>query len=294
MDQIASNIFVETGYEGVNVGTISTTAGLIAIDAPSYTRQARDWALRLSAMHHKPLQNLILTDYNGDRIMNSKWFNTPIITHAKTAEKLTAYDRRYPAHLLESLSIRNPAKGRELFNSPVIKATISFEHDLQLFKGDNEIQLIAAPGPTHGNIWVFVPEARIIFVGDTLTTSIPPIIYDGSCAVWLQSLTLLQSKLATVDAIVPGRGQLATAVDIERLVQYLHLMQDYMESWVDEERPFAEIATYIPEFMNMYPHHNLPSSWIRTKTHLTLNQVYNEIKFRKSGIVSTIEEEELV
>lgn len=293
MEQIATHIFVETNYEGVNVGAISTTDGLVAIDTPSYARQARDWSLRLSAMHYKPLQNLILTDYNGDRIMNAKWFNVPIIAHTKTAEKLTGYDRRYPTHLLESLSARNPERGRDLSNSPVIKVTTSFNNDLQLFRGETEIQLMVAPGPTRGNIWVSLPEARVIFVGDTLTTTMPPIIYDGNCQAWLQSLTRLQAMLAEVDIIVPGRGQLATAVDIDHLVHYLHSMQKYMEFLVNAERPSAEIATYIPEFMNMYPHNNLPSSWIRAKIHHTLNQVYNEIKFRNSGIVSTIEEEEL-
>ena len=294
MEQIAPNIFVETSYEGVNVGAISTEDGLVAIDTPSYARQARDWALRLSAMHYKPLQNLILTDYNGDRIINCKWFNVPVIAHTETAVKLAAYDRRFPTNLLESLSVRNPERGRELSNSPVIKVTLSFDNDFQLFKGETEIQLIAAPGSTKGNIWVYIPEARVIFVGDTLTTTMPPIIYDGSCTAWLQSLTLLQSRLAEVDVVVPGRGSMATAVDIDYLYQYLHLMQEYMELWVNEERPSAEIATYIPEFMNMYPNNNLPSSWIRAKIHHTLNQVYNEIKFRKSGIVSAIEEEELV
>ena len=294
MEQIAPNIFVETSYEGVNVGAISTEDGLVAIDTPSYARQARDWALRLSAMHYKPLQNLILTDYNGDRIINCKWFNVPVIAHTETAVKLAAYDRRFPTNLLESLSVRNPERGRELSNSPVIKVTLSFDNDFQLFKGETEIQLIAAPGSTKGNIWVYIPEARVIFVGDTLTTTMPPIIYDGSCTAWLQSLTLLQSRLAEVDVVVPGRGSMATAVDIDYLYQYLHLMQEYMEYLVNEERPYAEIATFIPEFMNMYPNNNLPSSWIRAKIHHTLNQVYNEIKFRKSGIVSAIEEEELV
>lgn len=291
MDHIAHNIFVETGYEGVNVGVIVTTAGIVAVDTPSYTRQARDWALRLSAMHPKPLQNLILTDYNGDRIINSRWFNTPVITHTETAVKLIEFDRRVPAPLIESLIARNPERGRELPNSPVIKASMSFDTDFAFFKGEYGIQLIAAPGPTKGNIWVFIPEARAIFVGDVLTTTMPPIIYDGSSTEWLRSLTVLKSRLADVDVVVPGRGAMATAVDIDRLYNYLQLTQEYMEELVDAERPLAEAATYIPEFMSMYPAHNLPVSWIRAKIHHTLIQVHNEIKFRKSGIVVTTEEE---
>ncbi|HFQ94131.1 MAG TPA: hypothetical protein ENK32_08995, partial [Anaerolineae bacterium] len=75
MEQIANNIYVETNYEGVNVGAIVTPKGVIAIDAPSYTRQARDWAMRLNALHPKGIQYTILTDWHGDRILNTRWLN---------------------------------------------------------------------------------------------------------------------------------------------------------------------------------------------------------------------------
>lgn len=293
MDQIANNIFAETRYEGVNVGAVITSAGLVAIDAPSYARQARDWALRLSAMHPKPLQNLILTDYHGDRILNSRWFNAPIITHTQTAQKLAAYDRRYPAKLLESLSARNIEKGRELSSSPVVFPAMSFSHTFHFFVGEYEIHLISAPGPASGNIWVFIPKARVVFVGDTLTTTMPPLIYDGCSEEWLKSLSLLKSWLDKVDVVVPGRGEISmdTAVSIDALCHYLQLMRKRMQKLIDEERPYAETATYITEFLNLYPNHNLPIQWLRDKIHHTLNQVYHEIKFKKDGIVVSSEEE---
>jgi len=291
MNQITSNIFVETKYDGVNVGAIHTNEGVIAIDTPSYARQAREWALQLSAIHHKSIQNLILTDYNGDRILNSRWFNSAIITHAETARKLFEYDRRYPSTLIESLTLRNPEKGRELSTSPVEKPTMSFSDDFCFYKGQYEIQMFAAPGPTLGNIWVYIPDARTLFVGDTLTTTMPPIIYDGSSERWLQSLTMLKCWQEKVDVIVPGRGAFGDASDIDDLCHYLELMRTRMSNLIDSERPYAETAVYISEFMALYPHHTLPNSWVRQKIHHTLNQIYHEIKLTKDGIVINIEKE---
>ena len=290
MNQITANIFVETRYEGVNVGAINTSDGIIAIDAPSYTQHAREWVVRLSTMHPKPVQNLILTDYNGDRILNSRWFNADIITHTETANKLIAYQRRYPAEMLDSLMARNYERGLKLSNSPVEKPTISFQNNCQFFKGQYEIQLIAAPGPTLGNIWVFIPEARVIFVGDTLTTNMPPLIYDGCSGKWLDSLALLKSWQDKVDTIVPGRGEMGTVADIDALCHYLRLMQQRMEQLINEKRPYAETATYITEFIDLYPHHNLPMAWLRNNIQHTLNQVYHEINFRNDGIVVFNEE----
>ncbi len=289
MEQIADNIFVETEYEGVNVGAIYTREGVIAIDTPSYARQARAWARQLSAINHKSIQNLILTDYNGDRILNARWFDGEIITHAETARQLRSYDRRYPPHLLESLTQRHPEKGQELSNGPVAKPTISFSDDFFLFKGQYEIQLIAAPGPTRGNIWVHIPNARVLFVGDTLTTAMPPILYDGCSATWLQTLNKLQQWQSKVDVIVPGRGAIGNGADIDALCDYLQLMRARMQTIIDRERPYAETAVYISEFMELYPQHTLPTSWVRQKIDRTLKRIYHEMKLAKDDIVADIE-----
>ena len=285
MNKIAHNIFVATQYDGVNVGAIHTQDGVIAIDAPSYAKQARDWVLQLNALHHKSIQNLVLTDYNGDRIINSRWFNSPIIAHTKTAQTLSTYDRRYPAPLLDSLLARHSELGRQLSSSPVAKATISFSDDFCMYKGQYEFHFLAAPGPTKGNIWVFIPDARILFVGDTLTTTTPPIIIDGDSQLWLQTLNKLQQWQDKVDVIVPGRGPIGDDADIDRLYHYLDLMRLRMGELIDAERPFAETAVYISEFMALYPNHHLPVSWVRQQIHHTLNQIYHEIKLSKDGIV---------
>jgi hypothetical protein len=36
MEEIAEGVFVETKYEGVNVGAIVTELGVVCVDAPSY------------------------------------------------------------------------------------------------------------------------------------------------------------------------------------------------------------------------------------------------------------------
>lgn len=291
MEALAHNIFFEAAFEGVNVGVIQTQEGIIAIDAPSYPKQARDWVLQLNAVHHKSIKNLILTDYNGDRILNSRWFNSPIIAHSETARTLSSYDRRYPTAMLESLIARQPELGRPLTTSPVEKVTFSFSDDLCLYKGQYAIQLIAMPGPTKGNVWVHIPEERVLFVGDTLSTSIPPLILDGNSAHWISSLQILKEWQNKVDVIVPGRGSLETGSAIEAHCRCLELMQQRMTRVIEEERPFAEVAMYISEFIERYPNHNMPLAWMRQQIHKTLNHIYHEIKFAKDGIVMRIENE---
>ena len=56
MREIAENVFIETEYDGVNVGAVRTRRGIIAIDVPSYPRQARDWAMRLHTFTPREVQ----------------------------------------------------------------------------------------------------------------------------------------------------------------------------------------------------------------------------------------------
>ena len=112
MQEIANGIFIETEYEGVNVGAIVTSEGLVCIDTPSYPRDARDWIMGLERLHAKPIRFLILTDAHGDRILNTRWFNASIIAQQAVAEKLLGYEKRYPQSFIESLSQRDPKHGR--------------------------------------------------------------------------------------------------------------------------------------------------------------------------------------
>ena len=138
MEEIADGIFAEFGYEGVNVGAIVTDSGIICIDAPTYPRDARDWVTQLDRLSAKPIKHLIVTDSNGDRLLNTRWINAPIVTHRWVAEKLTSYDKRYPQHLLDSLAQRNQFHGRELSPTPVDRPALSFSKDMKIFEGGRE------------------------------------------------------------------------------------------------------------------------------------------------------------
>ncbi len=284
MEQIAPNIYVETNYEGVNVGAIVTPKGVIAIDAPSYTRQARDWAMRLNSLHPKGIQYTILTDYHGDRILNTRWLHAPVVAHQAAAARLQSYDRRYPAALLESLTARNPERGRELSHSPVQKAAVSFDRQISFFTGDGEIQLLAAPGPTPGSIWVYLPQTGILFSGDAVTTDVPPCLAEANTAQWLDTLARLRA-MPGARQIVPGRGALCQMEAVDKTSHYLELARRRVETLVTAGRPLADTAVYVSELISLYPTPYLPLNWLRSHVQQSLNHLYHELQSEKDGIV---------
>ena len=278
MQEIADNVFIETEYDGVNVGAVQTRRGIVAIDVPSYPRLARDWAMRLHTLTPRTVQYTILTDYDGDRILNARWLNAPIIAHEATADKLRSYDKRYPQHLLESLTSRNPEQGRELSQSPVEHARMSFTNQMQVWKGNVEIQLIALPGPTSGNIGVYLPDMGVFFTGDTVVTDMPPLLREANTAVWLETLNTLQNWPHPIHHIVPGRGKPCSLEGVTAVSRYIQTMRKRIQEHIDAQRPREELHSHFMEFMNRYPNSSVPADWLKKQIKLSLDRVYDEIQ----------------
>lgn len=278
MQEIAENVFIETEYEGVNVGAVRTRRGIIAIDVPSYPRQARDWAMRLHALSPRSVQYVILTDYHGDRILNSRWLNAPVVAHEATADRLRSYDKRYPQTLIESLASRNPELGRELSQSPVEHASMSFTNLMQLWKGGVEIQLFATPGPTAGSIGVYLPSSGVMFTGDCVVTNMPPLLIEADTAVWLQTIQQIQNWSDPVHHIVPGRGKPADFASVTAVANYIQSMRQRLQAHIAEQRPREEIQAYLLDFLNAYPNPPAPHDWLRKQVKYSLDHVYDEIQ----------------
>jgi len=282
MEQLADRVYVETTYDGVNVGAILTQDGPVAIDVPSYPRDARDWATRLHTLNRRPVQFLALTDCHGDRILNTRWLNAPMIAHQATADRLNAYDKRYPQSLLDSLLARNPIAGRLLSNSPVERVALSFSQDLRLVKEECEVVFVAAPGPMPGNIWVYLPQAGILFAGDTITAGTHPLLAEANSEQWLATLERLRQWPQEIKVIVSGRGSLCDVSAVQPVQDYIERMRERIQQHCLEKRVRAETAAYIPEFLSMFPLNNVPTEWLEHQIRLSLERLYDEIQLAQN------------
>jgi glyoxylase-like metal-dependent hydrolase (beta-lactamase superfamily II) len=282
MRQVADSVFIEIGYEGVNVGAVMTPRGVIAIDVPSYPRQARDWAHLLHGLSSRPVQFVVLTDANGDRALNSRWMNAPIVAQQYTADMLHSYDKRYPSGIGESLAMRNPNRSRELSSGVVERPFMSFSHNMHIHRGGCEVVLLAAAGPTLGNAWVYLPQAQILFAGDTVVVGQHPILYEPTSKRWLMTLRRLQDWPEALRLIVTGRGALASSADVALLITYLEEMRACVAELWERGGQRAETADLIANFVNYFPHETAPLDWLRLQIQRSLEHVYDEIQLERA------------
>ncbi len=280
MRQIADKIHLETGYPGVNVGAVVTRKGVICIDTPSFPRDARNWATRVHQLYPYSISYLLLTDAHGDRVLNCRWFNAPIISQQQSDEQLRSYDKRYPQMLLDSLITRDPHCGRELTSSPVEQPTLSFAHDLTLGQGRRRIELIHMPGPLPGVMWVHLPEAGILFTGDSVVNGEHPHLAQADCARWLHSLEMLlnDDRFSDVHTLVPGRGQVCDKTAVEPVMDYIRRMLDLVREHIALGRSKAQLTRLVPEMLSEFPANRWPAEWEERQIRLGLEHLYDEIQ----------------
>ncbi len=278
MEEIAEGIFVETNYEGVNVGAIITEMGVICIDTPSYPRDARDWAMRVERLQSRPIRYIILTDGNGDRIFNTRWLNAPIVTQQIVSNKLFAFDKRYPQSMLDSLYLRNQKQGKELTNGPVDRPSLSYSEHISIISELHNTNVRHAPGPMAGSSWVEIDDKQIIFSGDIVVSNTHPIIAEMLCGKWLSSLDLLdQMNNPKGVTIVPGRGSLNNPHSVEQVRDYLERLQATVKSHLDDHRSRNGLQHSANMFVHDFPLGNLPFDWVRCQIQAGLERLYDDL-----------------
>lgn len=278
MEKLADKVYVETRYAGINVGAVVTKKGIICIDIPSYPRDARDWVTQLHLLDPRPIRYIILTNTHGDRLLNMRWFNASLIAHQAAADKLTNYDKRYPQPLLDSLIARNLDAGRELNNTPVERAAISFSHDLSLYYHQKTIKLQYMPGPESGSICVHLPDAGILFTGDLLAVATCPMLAQADSAAWLESLERLRQPEYNAAVVVPGRGPLTDSSHFETMVNFIRHARQRVFILCQQNRPRIELGACAAEMIASFPIDRLPREWVQSQIRLGLDLIYDEMR----------------
>ncbi len=285
MRQLTDQLYLETTYPGVNVLALSTHKGLICIDTPTFARDARAWVTRVRKLHPYTIRFLVLSDPHGDRILNSRWFNAPIIVQRQTEQQLRQYETRYPSAFFNNLLAHNPVYNQELLNGPVVQPALSFGEQLTLGNDHQRVELWHMPGPATGTIWAHFPPAGILFTGDSVVNGEPPSLVQADCTAWLASLDALlrDPRFQDVHTIVPGRGDICDRQAVDAMIAYLDKMQECVRDHAQSGRPREELRTMVPELATCFPHQRWPQNWTDQQILSGLEHLYDQIQLVESA-----------
>ncbi len=278
MHVLAPDIFVETRFRRVTVGAILTENGFVLIDTPPFPDDAQQWRALLADLSDKPILAVINTDCHRDRILGNCWFNPQVVVaHADTI----AHTQQIPPNLADAAVETFNATSidrNQLSGMRVRLPSVGFTQRMQLRYGQHEILLLAMAGPTTGNLWVHLPDQRILFAGDSVLTN-QHLYISGACTKnWLDNLTALRRARFPADSIVPGRGEPTTKDATEFVSNYLRLARRRVYSLYRLGRPRADTSTLVAEMLEMFPVPESEGEHVQRRIKLGLDRIYEEFR----------------
>src|SRR5438270_4977641 len=113
--------------------------------------------------------------------------------------------RRYDAMM--SIKLTNPTK---TFGSGTMRLKL----------GKREVILATLPGHTGGDVFAYVPDAKVVFTGDLGWSKTLPNLVDATVNAWIPTLDKMLAQYPTAK-FVPGHGNVAEAADIKAFRDYL-------------------------------------------------------------------------
>jgi cyclase len=230
--------------EGANVGLIRTADGVVVVDT---TSSPPDMQKLLDAVGVSASEACLVinTHYHGDHNWGNQLFDCPILAHRLCREKMVAnLAGPWSAEAIEASIVEgektDPDWAREarvkLADLRITLPTEVFDDRRELEIGGVRLDVIHFGAHTPDSTVVWLPETKVLFVGDLIFEGRYPYLGDADVHALIAALKRLPEFGAQV--IVPGHGVLCGEAEIAALVDYLeaawartadHLAQGHSE-----------------------------------------------------------------
>jgi glyoxylase-like metal-dependent hydrolase (beta-lactamase superfamily II) len=312
MEKIRANIFVETVYPGVNVGCVVTDEGAICIDTPLLPGEAQRWMARIRSLGAEPVRFVVYTSGQSERVLGTQYFicnqqtahpprhpvqrpprsrrvpfarqlspvdpgpgrqvrTGAVVSHAAAWDQVNEHrSDSFKQSMLDGFGERDP----DMINLEVILPQITCKERIDLFVGELTATLLVA---AKGVLWVWLPEQRVHFAGDTVVVGTHPPLALIDLREWLAALEWLCQEPKFRDAvIVPGRGPLCDTSATEPLTEYLRLACERTQQVYRAGRPKAELNEVAAELLPLYPVIDGQRERVQRQIKLALDDLYDE------------------
>ncbi len=143
MEQLTSNVFVETQIRGCNHGFVTTSEGVVMIDSPHKPSDALK--LKAEIVKHGELRYIINTEPHSDHWTGNAFFDAPVIAHEGVRDRILNTDVEEHIARVSNFGPEEPALLEGYTpNAPVI----TFKNGMTLHVGDHTFQMTHMPGHT--------------------------------------------------------------------------------------------------------------------------------------------------
>lgn len=222
-----------------NAAFVVTAEGVVVIDALGSPPLAEELLAEIRRVTDKPLREVIVTHYHADHVYGLqvlKAAGAEIIAHARADEYLNS----------DTARLRLQASREELFpwideKTHLVPPDRRLTGPLTLTLGGLHFEIThAGPAHTPEDLVIWLPERRVLFVGDIVFRGRVPYVGLADSGAWVQALDRLLAYDPAV--IVSGHGPISTQAraDMQLTRDYLVYLRRTMGAAAADLEPFEE------------------------------------------------------
>jgi cyclase len=246
MQQLTSNVFVNTQVKGCNFGFVKTSDGIVMIDSPHKPSDAMK--LKAEIAKHGPLRYIINTEPHGDHWTGNAYFQVPVIAHAGVRTRILNTDMTQ--HLARVASF-GPDEPKLLEGYRPNLPVLTFDHQMTLHVGDHTFQMLHMPGHTLYQAAIMIKEEGVVFTSDNIFYKVQTFIQEANPDQWLEALEGL--RRLDEEVFVPGHGAVCDKSYLDEQGDYILEWKAYAQKAIDQGLSKDDAVERLTAMTERYP-----------------------------------------
>lgn len=249
MEELAKDIYLESGYPGVVLGAFVFNDGLLMVDSPFRMEDQRIWRTTLASLEKGNNRMLAMLDPHIDRTLGIRAMEATVIGHENSVNILQNRPTSARSQDIDA------GADWELFELPVnirwVVPEMVFSHSLSIYFGGRPIQFTHHPGSHRAGIWIQDDAEKVLFVGDSVILHQPPFLAWSDIDLWLKDLALLESETYRGYKVVSGRNGVVRTRSITKLQEFLTDVQKTMIKAAGKKNPVESLIADVPRLLKI-------------------------------------------
>ena len=246
MQQLTSNVFVETQVRGCNFGYVTTSDGIVMIDSPHKPSVAMKVKAEIESKGQ--LRYIINTEPHGDHWTGNAFFDVPVIAHEGVRTRIL--NTNMEEHVARVAAF-GPEEPKLLEGYKANVPIITFKNGMTMHVGDHTFQMIHMPGHTLYQAAILVKEEGVVFTSDNIFRGVQTWLHEANPDLWLVALESLRKLDENI--FVPGHGAVCDKGYLDEQGSFIMEWEEYVKDGIDQGMTKDEAVANLTKMTDRYP-----------------------------------------
>lgn len=240
LEKIAENLYQISGGRGANGGVYIGENGVLVIDSKMTKESVDQTIAEIQKITDKPIKYLVNTHSDGDHIAGNPYFpkSVTIIAHENCREDFFQPQRD-----------GKPSAWNDPEMAPYVPS-LTYRDKMDIYLGEKKVELrYFGVGHTTGDIVVYFPEEKTVFLGDQIFIGRPQLIHSYKGGNSFEHVKTLTKMLENIEAekFCSGHADVIDRSTVEHHIQEMMAIQGKVRSLIEQGKNLEEVKKEFEE-----------------------------------------------